>query len=123
MPRSKKVEARVPWPLVENVEDQIEDFLPYENMAQCQTSFFLWQSMYGTSHPVTSGYFNLSLKKRDQIDDFLRSENLAGNVKRGQLVKRLAQEANITGEESFTEHGEKIFTALVKLATDYAKGN
>ena len=122
MARSSKIEARVPWPLITSVEDQFEggkeSNLPYRNHGQFCNAFYLWQSVYGTEHPFTEGYSRLSLAEQDKIHDFIEGEHQAGRVKRGQLVKRLAAEAGITGEESFQEHGRKLFDALQRLANE-----
>lgn len=117
MPRSKKIEGRVPWPLVDIVQEQIDEgHLPYSGPSQLLTAFYLWQSVYGVRHPFTSGYFSLSQEEQDKINDFLAEQHEAGYMRNGRLVKKLAKEAGITGEESFIEHGEMLFAALRKLA-------
>lgn len=122
MSRSRKIEKRVPHPLADCVEDQFRGGaignLPYKNHAEFGKSYYLWQAVYGVDHPFTEGYTRLSLEEQDIIHDFIEAEHHAGRVHKGQLVKRLAEEANLTGNEDFLEHGRKLFEALYKLANE-----
>lgn len=122
MSRSRKIEKRVPHPLVDCVEDQFcggaIGNLPYKNHGEFGQSYYLWQAVYQVDHPFTEGYARLSLSEQDIIHDFIEAEHQAGRVHHGQLVKRLAEEAGLTGEESFHEHGRKLFEALYRLAKE-----
>ncbi len=117
--RSTKIESRVPNPIVEAVNLQIEQgIITRGGRSQVIRSAMLMQAVWGISNPFADRYHELSDVKRDAIDDFILALNQAGVIRRKRFVKWLEAKADLK-ELSFLDAGRRMMDVMSDLADEY----
>jgi hypothetical protein len=119
--RSTEVKARIPNPLIDAIRIQQEQGIIKQDAAsRIVIGTYLVQSVWGVSHPFSDRYFDLSLERRDLIDDFILALNQADLIRQKRFQRWLEKKTLAAGDyDSFQKIGRKMMSILEELAEDY----